>query len=150
MKTIRNEAHRRELCSRIEKVTGSETPAWGRMNVNQMVSHLVQTGTLPFEDTLPNTSSFLSRSIIKPLALYVLPMPKEVKTPPEVDQQEKGRPPGDLAEDKRLVLESIERLAALPDTHKCLHHPFFGPMTTKQWGLIAYKHTDHHLRQFGI
>ena len=27
-------------------------------------------------------------------------------------------------------------------------HDFFGKMTKEQIGLLAYKHTDHHLRQF--
>src|SRR6476661_76473 len=125
MKTIRNEQHRAALCGRFEKLTGNETPAWGRMNVNQMVSHLVQTGTLPFEETLPDKSNLFSRTLLKPLVLYVLPMPKEVKTSPEMDQQEKGRAPGEFVEDKRLVIEAIERLARLPATEPCKYHPFF-------------------------
>ena len=28
-------------------------------------------------------------------------------------------------------------------------HPFFGKMTREQIGYHAYKHADHHLRQFG-
>ncbi len=28
-------------------------------------------------------------------------------------------------------------------------HPFFGKLTDEQAGRIAYKHIDHHLRQFG-
>ncbi len=27
-------------------------------------------------------------------------------------------------------------------------HTFFGKMTKEQIGYLAYKHTDHHLRQF--
>lgn len=150
MRTIRNENDRTALCARIEKLTGSETPAWGRMNVNQMVSHLVQTGDLPFAVSLPDKSNFFARTFVKPLVLYVLPMPKEVKTPAEMNQQEKGRPPGELGEDKRLVIDAINRLAALGESERCKHHPFFGPMTPKQWAVIAHKHIDHHLRQFGV
>ncbi|MEX2568856.1 MAG: DUF1569 domain-containing protein [Cyclobacteriaceae bacterium] len=29
-------------------------------------------------------------------------------------------------------------------------HDFFGKMTREQIGILAYKHTDHHLRQFGV
>ena len=29
-------------------------------------------------------------------------------------------------------------------------HPIFGPLTVRQWGVQGYKHTDHHLRQFGV
>ncbi|MEK7381556.1 MAG: DUF1569 domain-containing protein [Gemmatimonadota bacterium] len=28
-------------------------------------------------------------------------------------------------------------------------HPAFGSMTKSSWGILAYKHIDHHLRQFG-
>ena len=28
-------------------------------------------------------------------------------------------------------------------------HIFFGKMTREQVGILAYKHSDHHLRQFG-
>jgi hypothetical protein len=29
-------------------------------------------------------------------------------------------------------------------------HDFFGKMTDEQIGIFAYKHADHHLRQFGV
>lgn len=28
-------------------------------------------------------------------------------------------------------------------------HAFFGKLTPAEWGMLMYKHTDHHLRQFG-
>lgn len=150
MRSVRNEAHREELCSRVAKITGSESALWGKMNVNQMVSHLVQTAELPFEKSLPDKSNFFSRTLLKPLVLYVLPIPKEVKTGPELDQTQDGRKPLDLAADKDLVVEAIHRLAALPESERCEYHPFFGPMTPKQWGVLAHKHIDHHLKQFGV
>jgi uncharacterized protein DUF1569 len=67
-----------------------------------------------------------------------------------MDQQEKGRPPGDFVEDKRAVIESINKLGSLSSGDACEYHPFFGPMTAKQWAVIAHKHIDHHLRQFGV
>ncbi|MCY7789221.1 DUF1569 domain-containing protein, partial [Bacillus inaquosorum] len=29
-------------------------------------------------------------------------------------------------------------------------HPFFGKLTSEQWGKGIYKHLDHHLKQFGV
>ena len=29
-------------------------------------------------------------------------------------------------------------------------HAFFGKMTKEQVGIMTYKHTDHHLRQFNV
>ena len=31
-----------------------------------------------------------------------------------------------------------------------LEHPKFGPLTQSEWGRLAWKHRDHHLRQFGV
>ena len=150
MKTLRNENDRTNLITRIDKLTGTETPAWGKMNVGQMVSHLIQANELPFVASVPDRSNFMARTIIKPLILYVLPMPKEVKTSPQMNQQEEGRKPQEFAADKATLAESIDKLATLPVDHKCLDHPFFGKMNAKQWATIAYKHMDHHLTQFGV
>ena len=149
MKTLRKLQDRKDIIDRINSLTGDEKAEWGKMNVNQMVSHLVQSGEMPFEGTLPEHSSFASRTIIKPLVLYVLPMPKEVKTRPEMDQQENGRKPVEFSGDKALAIEYIERLGSLPHDHPCSYHPFFGKMSAREWARLGYKHIDHHLRQFG-
>lgn len=150
MPTIRDQKDRANLIERLNKLTGHESPAWGKMNVNQMVSHLVQAGELPFSVSLPDRSNFFSRTFIKPLILYVLPMPKEVKTSPEMNQQENGRKPLDLIMDKSLVIDSINKIGDLPVEHDCKHHPFFGKMNAKGWAVLAHKHIDHHLKQFGV
>lgn len=138
------------LIGRISNLTGSETPLWGKMTADQMMSHLVQAGELPFEASVPDRSTFMGRTIIKPLILYVLPMPKEVKVSPEMNQQEKGRKPQGFDADRELLLASIEKLGTLSANHKCLDHPFFGKMSAKEWGVLAYRHIDHHLKQFGV
>lgn len=150
MKTVRDENCRARLIGRLNGLSQDATPSWGRMTVEQMLSHLVQTGELPFVSHTPDRSSWLSRTLIKPLILYVLPMPKEVKTSPQMDQKQDGRKPLGFAFDKAKVIDAICKLGELPGDHKCLDHPFFGRMSPKQWGMIANKHIDHHLRQFGV
>ncbi|MFN0140985.1 MAG: DUF1569 domain-containing protein [Pyrinomonadaceae bacterium] len=150
MKTLRSEGERAGLIERVQSLTGNETPSWGKMNVNQMVSHLVQAGGIPFESTVPDRSNPLSRTVLKTLILYVLPIPKDVKTSPEMNQQENGRKPQDFEADKALLIEAIDRIGTLPLDHACLAHPRFGPMNAKQWSVLACKHIDHHLTQFGV
>jgi hypothetical protein len=150
MKTIRDETCRSELIARIEKLTGDEKAAWGKMSLEQMLSHLVQTGALPFETIMDDHSNVVSRTLLKPLVLYVLPIPKDVKVGPELDQQQNGRKPLGISVDKANLVESINKLAALPENHDCLGHPFFGKMSAKEWAVMAHKHIDHHLRQFGV
>lgn len=149
MKTLREERCRSELISRIENLTPDARPLWGRMNVEQMLSHLLQGNDLPFNATVPDRSSFVSSNLIKPLVLYVMPIPKEVKTSPQLDQQQQGRKPMGFEVDRGHLIDSIHKLGTVSLAHKCLGHPFFGRMNAKQWGL-AYKHMDHHLRQFGV
>ena len=150
MKTIRDEKCRAELIGRIEKLNTDAKPAWGRMNVEQMLSHLVQADELPFVSSVSDRSTWMSRTVLKPLVLYVLPIPKDVKTSADMDQQEDGRKPVGFDADRAELVESINKIGTLSADHKCLHHPFFGKMSAKQWALIAHKHIDHHLRQFGV
>ncbi len=149
MKTLRNEECRKALLSRIESLKGDEQPTWGRMTLDEMLSHLVQTGDLPFESTVPDRSNWISRTVIKPLMLYLLPMPMEVKVGPEMDQKRDGRAPLGFTVDKQKVAECINRLGSMSEGQEYLPHPFFGKLSAKQWGMIAHKHIDHHLRQFG-
>jgi hypothetical protein len=150
MKTIRDEQCRGELIARLGKLTGEEKPAWGKMTLEQMLSHLVQSGDMPFETVVGDHSNLLSRTLLKPLVLYVLPVPKDVKVAPDLDQQQNGRKPLGIGVDRPAVIESINKLGTLSQDHDCLGHPFFGKMSAKQWGVMAYKHMDHHLRQFGV
>jgi hypothetical protein len=149
MKTIRNENCRNELIRRLNELDREAQALWGKMNVDQMLSHLVQTAEWPFFRSVPDRSNMFLRTIVKPLVIYVLPMPKEVKLPTQVDQLQDGRRPQGFEEDRELVVEALHRLGTLPKTQDCREHPYFGKLTAKQWALIAHKHVDHHLRQFG-
>ena len=150
MKTLRNEECRAELIGRLDGLTPDAKATWGRMTVEKMLSHLVQSGELPFVSSVPDRSSLMSRAVVKPLVLYVLPIPKEVKTSAEMDQQLKGRKPLGFDSDKATLIQSIDRVGMLAKDNPCLPHPFFGKMSATQWGRIGYKHIDQHLRQFGV
>ena len=149
MKSLRDEKRINDLISRLERLSPDAKALWGRMNVEQMLSHLVQSGEFPFVSSAADRSSFMSRHVIKPLAFYVLPMPKEIKTSADVDQQENGRKPNGFDADRADLIDAIQKLVELPDDRECLPHPFFGKLSVKEWCTISYKHIDHHLRQFG-
>lgn len=149
MKTLQDEKCRAALIERLNKLSPESKAVWGRMNVDQMMSHLVQSGELPFVATVPDRSSLFSR-VMKPLVLYLLPMPKEIKTSAEIDQQQDGRKPEGLDADRTRVIQEIDRLGTLPVDHECLYHPFFGKLSAKEWAVLGHKHIDHHLRQFGV
>jgi hypothetical protein len=54
---------------------------------------------------------------------------------------------GDLPAQKARWIALLEEQAAAQD-RDCMH-PFFGRMTGGQTAILAYRHADHHLRQFG-
>ncbi|HLP18484.1 MAG TPA: DUF1569 domain-containing protein, partial [Bacteroidota bacterium] len=47
----------------------------------------------------------------------------------------------------RLLKAFVEGGASKIEPHT---HAFFGELTPGEWGIITYKHLDHHLRQFGV
>ncbi|WP_303413521.1 DUF1569 domain-containing protein [Pontibacter coccineus] len=55
---------------------------------------------------------------------------------------------GDLEAEK---LKWISLTQAYENYHNpAFIHDFFGKMTKEQIGILVYKHSDHHLRQFGV
>jgi hypothetical protein len=44
--------------------------------------------------------------------------------------------------------ELLRRYSELPAEGKGPTHPFFGALTWREWGVLQWRHADHHLRQF--
>ena len=66
--------------------------------------------------------------------------PKEYKVVSDKDfQSEKGK-----------LLDLIDDFYAERNKEIWDPHPVFGKFTHDQWGMLQYKHLDHHLRQFGV
>jgi hypothetical protein len=56
----------------------------------------------------------------------------------------------DFELERLQLLEWTDRFATGgPEKCTAHPHPFFGKMTPTEWATMAYKHLDHHLRQFG-
>lgn len=53
---------------------------------------------------------------------------------------------GDFEQEKKQLIRLLAAYENLVPME--LMHPFFGRMTRQQIGQFAFKHTDHHLRQF--
>ena len=44
----------------------------------------------------------------------------------------------------------LARLGSVRPTDPLQEHPAFGRLTYNQYGALMARHTDHHLRQFGV
>lgn len=92
-----------------------------------------------------------SRPLRKCLALYTaLPWPKGLMTRPMVDPRADGTRPGEFEEDRRRVIAGLEDLTPAQVPALSPIHSHFGPMSRRDWHRWAYRHVDHHLRQFGL
>jgi hypothetical protein len=146
MATIWDPAVRVGLVRRVESLTPAHTARWGKFSVAAMVAHLndatlMALGELPVKAKAPR---FLKLAPVRYLLIHVLPMPRSAPTAPELLARSSD---ADLAREAADFAVLIERLAGAATLAPS--HPAFGPMTRDDWGVLAHKHTDHHLRQFG-
>lgn len=147
MPTIWNDADRADLVRRAWTLTPDHTAKWGSFSVAAMMAHLTDaarmaTGDLP---VVPKAPPFLKWAPVRYLIIHVLPMPKGAPTAPELLARSSA---ADLAQEQQVLqtlFDDLPRRSTLAPTH-----PAFGPMTRDDWGAIVHKHTDHHLRQFGV
>jgi hypothetical protein len=141
---------RAELVTRFKRLTADTTPRWGRFTAAQMASHLNEALRMAIGelDVAPKGPALLRTAVVRWLVLYVFPFPKSAPTAPELIRRGANdvvRIEEEHAEFARLLERFVaKRGAAWPP------HPAFGPMTEQDWGVLVYKHTDHHLRQFGL
>lgn len=148
-----DETKRAEIIARINKLTPENQAAWGKMNANQMLCHCTDQlrGCLGELGWKTDGSNFLSRSLLKFLVLYVIKIPKDVPTLKRVDQVNgDGTRPTDFESDRKTLLEFIEKMTSQTDDFAWSPHFKFGALNRKEWGILAHKHLDHHLKQFGV
>ena len=146
MKTILEAATRGEVIRRIGALSGANVAEWGKMNVRQMVVHCA----ISEESYLGKKTykrAFLGRvfgpSALKNIIKDDRPLGRDARTLPDflVDGD------GDLESGKKNWIALVHEYDHLPS--RGIVHWFFGEMTREQVGIFAYKHNDHHLRQFG-
>ena len=138
------------VIKRVEKLQADTAPLWGQMTATEMLLHcntLHEKLMVPSNNAIKKTS--IKQYFIRGIVLYLMPgYPKNKKTPKMFEV--KGLiDASEFAEQKRRYIELIGKIQAhTGDINH--HHPYFGQMSKKQWGISAYKHADHHLRQFGV
>jgi len=147
MGSILNEADRTELVNRLRSLSASSNRRWGSMDCAGMLRHLQLSAQMALAELqVPSVNKRAFQVFpLKHLILYVLPFPKGAPTAP-------GLKPGDATsfeEERGVLLELFERIGTGPTEGAGPEHPLFGPLTWREWGVVTYKHADHHLKQFG-
>jgi hypothetical protein len=149
MKHLYDPARVEEVKTRLAQLRADSPRLWGKMNAAQAVAHLAIGVESALGDCAP-PRLFIGRLIgrfVKKAALgNDAPLMKNAPTAPSfvvADARE-------LERERARLVALIDRFAAGPAA--CTKHPhaFFGAMTPDEWAILAYKHLDHHLRQFGV
>lgn len=141
------------LITRLESLTPATPRRWGTLTSNEMLCHLADSARIVLANgwDVVEEKGGTNRPgpIIKLFALRLpFPWSRTLRTHPAIDQRTHGTKPVDFEGDRRRAVDGLRALAAattLPPVH-----PYIGPMTREDWLRWAYRHTDHHLRQFGV
>jgi len=150
MKSLFDPQTQREVLERLDSLTDSSIPLWGRMKVGQMVHHC----QMPLEVALGNPQRL---KVPNPLVRLLMKGYKKNLYNDRPWKRNMPTAPGfKVTEDKDFIREKSKLIQLLNDFHLLREkgelepHPIFGTFTKQQWGQMQYKHLDHHLRQFGV
>lgn len=149
MKTIFDKATRDELISRINSVNKNNTAQWGKMNVYQMTKHCTIWNEWVLGKNSPNYRQEFLGKIFGKMALRSntkneKPIGKNMPAGKAFTVKDKD---GNVEVQKKKWMDLITEYEHFSNEN--FIHDFFGKMTKEQIGIFAYKHSDHHLTQFG-
>lgn len=146
-KSIFEDKNAESLIQRIGRLTNMSTPVWGKMSSGQMLAHcnVAYDGALG-KKTLQKSGNFLFRTLVKWVVLSERPFARNLPTSPEFTISD----PRVFEEEKTRLIQNIRDAVKYNLSGTWIPHPAFGKLTPAQWGWLLYKHTDHHLQQFGV
>ena len=149
MKSVFEENTRHELIGRIHSLSMEHKAQWGKMNVYQMVKHCALWDEWILGVKHPIYKQGFWGHLFGRWALRInlkddSPLRRNTPTGKYWIVREKV---GDLELHKKLWTAHLSAYAQFSNPD--FIHDFFGRMTNEEIGFFAYKHSDHHLRQFG-
>ena len=149
MKSVTDPSVLTHLIHRLGLLVPTTPRRWGTMTAAEMLCHLGDATTSVLSH--PGGDPGPERPVRKWLALYTsIPWPHGMKTPRSVDPRREGTKPADFETDRTRAIDGLKSLATAPPEAFPVAHRRFGRMTPRDWQCWGYRHTDHHLRQFGV
>jgi hypothetical protein len=148
MNNLYNKIDTASILSRLEKLQPTAERLWGKMDIGQMLAHLIASLETPLGLNFPPRmfigkliGGFMKKSFFneKPMSKNSPTDKNYIFTDTRVFENEKSK--------------AIQLLNTFHESgpSKCSKHPhsFFGELTPDEWAILQWKHFDHHLRQFG-
>jgi len=148
MKSLFDPLDSQSLRERLAGLQPGAQRQWGKMTSGQMLAHCaialgMGTGDQPRPQKLIGK---LLGPFFKSTLLGEKPFSKDGPTDPAlIVTGEK-----DFQAEKKRLTGLVDRFCAGgPEKADGKMHSFLGKLTGPEWGVMMYKHIDHHLRQFG-
>ncbi|TBX69990.1 DUF1569 domain-containing protein [Flavobacterium silvisoli] len=137
------------IITRINQLTPESKALWGKMTVDQMLSHCQAPLDFTFGHT-PMKANFIMRLFGKMLKGKVFNSNEFKKNSPTAPAFIRTAH-YDFDQTKNELIQKIEVFSNLgKDAIKTTNHPFFGELTYDEWSKMHTMHLDHHLKQFGV
>ncbi len=152
MPTLFDSATLAAVVKRLDGLEVDARPGWGSLTAPQMVCHVADAmlcglGEVPAA-AQPGP---MSRWPLNRLVIHVFPWPQgKAESPPEFMQRATQTSPEQFEPELERLRDAFARFAARDAGAAWPDSPAFGKMRAKDWGVLGYKHADHHLRQFGL
>jgi hypothetical protein len=142
---------RSEYTKKLEQLDPGTKPLWGKMNVSQMIEHMgdyvrIANGKDPMElvtplENMPRMTAFLESE-----------KPFRENTPNSLMPDTPVAPKMDVENAIKRLRQELNDFFSIcgNDPARKILNPFFGALDYEHNVQLLYKHSIHHLRQFGI
>ena len=148
MHDIYDKEENQKIIERIRKISNDSQAMWGKMSAAEMLFHLQE----PIRVSLGElkTKQGLLGKLFGKMALKEVLSDKPFKKGVPTSNEFKPKSKYDLDTEKEKLIKLVSSLAEMgPAAITSNPHPFFGTLTPVEWGIITWKHINHHLTQFG-
>lgn len=147
MASVWDPGMRDRLVARAARLQPETSRRWGKMTSVQMLAHLNAAMRMALGDIAVAPRKLpIRHPPLKQFIIYLMPFPKSAPTAPELI----ARGEGDIDAERRDFAVLLDRVVARQGTTAWPAHPAFGRMSRRAWGVLIFRHTNHHLEQFGV
>ncbi len=149
MRSLFDPPDRQSVLVRLGQLQSGAPRQWGKMNAAQMLAHCsvameMATGETPRKQKLIGK---LLGPFVRSSLLGEKPFGKNSPTDPAFIVTEEK----DFEAEKQRLARLVNTFCdSGPERASAHTHSFLGRLRGEQWGVMMYKHLDHHLRQFGV
>lgn len=149
MKNVVIEDGLNNILTRLENLSEDSIPEWGIMNAAQMLSHCTVSVKLALNEIEPeyNEKYLAIGKMVKDKLFETDVFTKSVPTTNEFLNTDRD----DFERNKIIFIEYLKRFNGTDINFEGTgSHPYFGKLDMNEWGMLIYKHTNHHFVQFGV